>query len=966
MNLLNKKIIRANLTAKPFLLFSLWFLLIILPFVVLSYVVEIMLTESEERQLERAKIQLIEEVGNFQKDLNSSCYIERKMSDLANVESIIGLNALKLGVTIKELTKSDVTALFYLDSSNNYFASYISDKFKEDLGMYSEQTMKNLLLTYDSIKNNERIENKNVIYFQQFLNAAGGINIKPEKATPILSGKEKLGRMLAFFKSFNTTNDNNKRMFLCLFREKDIPFTEIIDNAINEKVINNYKRQIVRISDKESISDSADDYDYDIKNNEFYYKFVRNTEGLSILAEASDEMLIRLGTLNSYYPLNLKELLQNRPVLKVTIKHSALEHPMRAIIKFLSFPTLLLILLTTFGLIKIGIYGYVSNTRIISKVVLCVLGAVLLPFSSFILTAYYNQYFTEEYSESEIQHYTQIQTELINKAIESYIGNNELAISELQNKISGQSKEELHSLLSEWLKEYKASVISYNYLNDKEIIIKADPEDYLSSYGKETKYIEDQGFQTAFNKKIDISEVKDLSELQNKYTNIDFLPSSLDKIVNNISQIYPSVENEPNSLYAFFPIFSDKKKADKVIGTVFIKFDTYELLNSLRTRMPSLFRIMTMGDYVVRNAIIPVNEEGLLPTEDKMLLSEGFPLDTKLLQNLNEITEKKSYKNWMTDSSVNSVNYLNKVNAIIASVAKKIENSNDTLSGLNLKNIVLYTTMMIISLSILLCGVIVTPIRKLQKASEKIAKGDYSEKLEWKSGDELENLCNAFNGMTEALMQKEKMTNYVSKEVIEEVSLNSDVQVQPSGERIPVSVLFCVLKGEKPLSEYSPEEVTKIISCLIDATDEISTSFNGQIDKLVEDTIMVVFRKTNSEENIVLNACKTALEINQRLKKELPEFMMNMGIASGEAVSGKIGSKNGKLDYTVIGDPVNLAARLKALAYKAKNTGILLCPYSIRKIHGACRLNFIERIEIKGRTKRTFPLYELLGLRNQS
>ena len=60
--------------AKPFLLFSLWFLLVILPFVVLSYVLDIMLKESEERMLERAKIQLIEEVGNFQKDLNSSFF----------------------------------------------------------------------------------------------------------------------------------------------------------------------------------------------------------------------------------------------------------------------------------------------------------------------------------------------------------------------------------------------------------------------------------------------------------------------------------------------------------------------------------------------------------------------------------------------------------------------------------------------------------------------------------------------------------------------------------------------------------------------------------------------------------------------------------------------------------------------------------------------------------------------------
>ena len=89
-----------------------------------------------------------------------------------------------------------------------------------------------------------------------------------------------------------------------------------------------------------------------------------------------------------------------------------------------------------------------------------------------------------------------------------------------------------------------------------------------------------------------------------------------------------------------------------------------------------------------------------------------------------------------------------------------------------------------------------------------------------------------------------------------------------------------------------------------------------------------------------------------------------MGIASGDAVSGKIGSRNGKLDYTVIGNPVNLAARLKVQAYKAKNTGILLCPFSIRQLHGAGHLNFIERMTIKGRTNRTLPLYELIGLRD--
>ena len=177
-------------------------------------------------------------------------------------------------------------------------------------------------------------------------------------------------------------------------------------------------------------------------------------------------------------------------------------------------------------------------------------------------------------------------------------------------------------------------------------------------------------------------------------------------------------------------------------------------------------------------------------------------------------------------------------------------------------------------------------------------------------------------------------------------------------------MLFCALSGANELSNYSPEEVTRIISSLIDAVDEISSAFNGQVDKLIEDTVMIVFRKSHPDENIALNSCRAALAINKRLKSELPDFKLKMGIASGDAVSGKIGSRNGKLDYTVIGNPVNLAARLKVQADKAKNTGILICPNSIRLIQGAGRLKFIERMTIKGRTNRTFPLYELIGLRD--
>ena len=687
--------------------------------------------------------------------------------------------------------------------------------------------------------------------------------------------------------------------------------------------------------------------------------------GLSIIAVSSDEMLLRYGTLGTFYPLNLEGLLKKEPVLQVSLANSQLEHPMRDIVKKLRFPTLLLILLVSFGLIKIGIFGYLTNVHILGKVILCVLGAVVLPFTSFIAASYYNQYFIEEYAENEIEHYLQIQTEVINKAVEAYIGEKELAITELRDRLTGLSTEEFRNVLSEWRSQNDASVISYNYIDDKEILLKdEESKAYLSQLGKEAKDFFNICFSNAF-RDVDLSSAsheKDLDRILGKMK-----PNQISPVVTNIGKIYVSVPNEPNCLYSLFPIYSKKYDGKKekitVIGSVLIKFDTGTILSIIKKRMSSsLFREKVMGKYIVKNALIPITDEGLMSREEK-LFYDGLALENAE-KKINQIIANRSKITWNESDSINIGTYLNQVNSVIISKAEKVNNSSDLLSKIDMKGLMIYIILMVVALSVMLGSIIVNPIRELQKASEKVAQGDYSYKIETKTGDEFESLSTAFNEMTDALQQKEMMTSYVSKDVIEEVSNKNEYQLQPSGEKIPVSVLFCALSGEKELSSYSPEEVTKIISSLIDAVDEISSAFNGQIDKLIEDTAMIVFRKTHPDENIALNACRAALAINNRLKVELKDFKLKMGIASGDAVSGKIGSRNGKLDYTVIGNPVNLSARLKVQAGKAKNTGILICPNSIRLIQGAGRLKFIERMTIKGRTNRTFPLYELIGLRD--
>ena len=958
MNILNKITIKPRLEAKPLLLLVIWLFLIIIPYLLLTATIENLLKDSESRLLTKSKIQLIDEINDLRASLTPSYYLESKMAVFPNEKANNIYDAVSLANSLERHTNSKVAALFYLNCLNNSFEAYIREDLKKDLGLYSNYTMKNLLLTYASKVDEPIKRDRNISYFQNFLLAAGGINIQPETSTPILSGKENLGRMLGYFKTFGQ-DGSKEQMLLCLFREKDIPLKEITKNALKQESDSNIKREIINSNSLTQCNLGLTDR---IKYKENYKFQIDEKEGLSITSITSDEMLVRLATLNTFYPLGIDRLLKNEPILKVTLPNSKLEHPMRDTVKRLRFPTLLLIMLISFGLIRIAIYGYTTNIRILGKVILCVWGAVILPFTSFLAVLYYNQYFTEEFAENEIEHYIQIQTEVISKAVESYIGNRELAIAELQDRLTGLSKEEFHKTLVDWRSQNGASIISYNYMGGKDTVIGDDENESISQLEKEAKDLFDLGIKNAF-EEADLSGIKTIDELKNYYR--QFLPNQISAVVSNIGKIYASIPNEPNSLFSLFPIYSKKINGQKEIttvnGSVLIKFDTYKILSELVKRNSGLLREMVLGRYIVRNAIIPITEEDIIAEESKLLKSENFTIKD-IYHKLNRILNNKSKSLWSTKNSVNTASYLNIVNSIIACRAEKREKVTD-FSKLDMLNIIIYIILMIAALSVMLGSIIVTPIRELQKASEKVANGDYSYKIETKTGDEFESLSEAFNEMTDALYQKEKMTSYVSKDVIEEVSNRNENLLQPSGERIPVSVLFCALSGKKELNEYSPEEVTKIISCLIDAADEISSAFNGQVDKLIEDTVMIVFRKSHPDENIALNASRAALAINNRLKVELPDFKIKMGIASGDAVSGKIGSRNGKLDYTVIGNPVNLAARLKVQAGKAKNTGILICPNSIRLLQGAGRLNFIERMTIKGRTNRTFPLYELIGLR---
>ncbi len=163
------------------------------------------------------------------------------------------------------------------------------------------------------------------------------------------------------------------------------------------------------------------------------------------------------------------------------------------------------------------------------------------------------------------------------------------------------------------------------------------------------------------------------------------------------------------------------------------------------------------------------------------------------------------------------------------------------------------------------------------------------------------------------------------------------------------------------LNFNNPQGFIEELNSFITLCEKISAPLDGVIDKVIENTIMIVFRQTiNEESSHCLRSAKAAISIRQALQHK--QQTIQAGIAAGQVISGRIGSYKGKLDFTVIGDTVNMAARLKAEAADS-NSGIIISGLSMRLLKGKARVNFLRRSSIKGKS-REFNIYELVELRS--
>lgn len=278
-----------------------------------------------------------------------------------------------------------------------------------------------------------------------------------------------------------------------------------------------------------------------------------------------------------------------------------------------------------------------------------------------------------------------------------------------------------------------------------------------------------------------------------------------------------------------------------------------------------------------------------------------------------------------------------------------------------------------IIVGIVLGGRLAAPIRRIADTAEIVAKGNFETQVPVTSNDEVGQLARSFNSMTLNLKEyrtqlveetriRSDLTRYLSPHLVDEIVAHKS-ELRLGGERRLVTVMFADVCAFTPLSErLGPEEIVGILNELFTFLTEIVFKHGGMIDKFIGDCVMAVFGAPEGKPDDALRCVRAAEEMmkwldvgNARWQQMIgSEVALGIGINTGMALAGNIGSEK-RMEYTVIGDAVNVAARLESLA---KPGQVLMTHDTMKLVEGEFDCISLGQHPLYGR-KESVEVFEL-------
>ena len=262
---------------------------------------------------------------------------------------------------------------------------------------------------------------------------------------------------------------------------------------------------------------------------------------------------------------------------------------------------------------------------------------------------------------------------------------------------------------------------------------------------------------------------------------------------------------------------------------------------------------------------------------------------------------------------------------------------------------------------------VVRPVKILERGARKIAAGDFGHRVQIRQQDELGQLADTFNEMGSGLAERDRVRNLLGKVVSPEIAEELlSRQIELGGEEREVTVLFSDIRNFTGLCEkLAPGDVVRLLNSWFTRANEVIERHGGVVDKYIGDAVMALFGAPLDKPGAAARAVGAGLDLQQAIRQMnkglitagTPSLNIGIGIHTSQVLAGNMGSAS-RLNYTVIGDGVNLASRLESLC---KYYGVeSIVSEDTRRQAPAYAYRELDRVCVKGR-QQPVTIYQPLG-----
>jgi adenylate cyclase len=256
-------------------------------------------------------------------------------------------------------------------------------------------------------------------------------------------------------------------------------------------------------------------------------------------------------------------------------------------------------------------------------------------------------------------------------------------------------------------------------------------------------------------------------------------------------------------------------------------------------------------------------------------------------------------------------------------------------------------------LVVLLADSVAGPIGDLRAAADRVRRGDLEVQVPVVSLDETGALATSFNSMVEGLRERERIREafgtYVDRDVADHI-LREGTDL--AGEEVVVTMMFIDVRDFTGFAEgASAPEVVAALNALFELIVPLIHEHGGHVDKFVGDGLLAVFGAPRRRENHADEALGAAVAIEREVRHEARhELQIGIGLNSGSVVAGNVGGA-GRLEFSVIGDAVNVAARVEAATRQTGDT--ILLAENVKRLLKTSRVPLKERprVPLKGKSE---------------